>query len=305
MLYCILHPYSNFNLIASLLHKNSVLVSLKYLHLLKQITFFHKIISIKITLYRNKLSIYFGICQFNNRQIMIYFSIYKLLIDLGGYMKKELITAIITGVIGAVGGSAATYTITNNNSSINTNGSNNTIIINRDGKEIEITADDYEQLAKDNEQLEEDNKKLEESLKNNQEKSASADLENSNFIDTLYDGQSYKKSLSSNNDESLSIGGKTYTDSFEIFDDGFVLFNLEGKYSKVNMDIGRIDDSSVTDAEIKIYLDDKLSGSYKINAEKTLTNIDIDLAGANNMKIALESEAFVEYGFVNVTAEKN
>ena len=222
-------------------------------------------------------------------------------------MKKELITAIITGIIGAVGGSAASYTVTNHNTNnnVNTNTSNNTIIINRDGKEIEITADDYEQLEKDNEQLEQDNQKLEESLKNNQEKSDAADLENSDFIDSLYDGERYDKYLSSNNDESISIGGKTYNDSFEISNNGFALFNLDGNYSKVTMDVGRIDDSTVTDAEIKIYLDDKLSGSYKISAEKVLTNIDIDLAGANNMKIALEADSIVRYGFVNISAQKN
>ena len=79
---------------------------------------------------------------------------------------------------------------------------------------------------------------------------------------------------------------------------------MDGNYSKVTMDVGRIDDSTVTDAEIKIYLDDKLSGSYKISAEKVLTNIDIDLAGANNMKIALEADSIVRYGFVNISAQK-
>lgn len=82
-------------------------------------------------------------------------------------------------------------------------------------------------------------------------------------------------------------------------------FRIDGNYSKVTMDVGRIDDSTVTDAEIKIYLDDKLSGSYKISAEKVLTNIDIDLAGANNMKITLEADTFVRYGFVNISAQKN
>lgn len=69
------------------------------------------------------------------------------------------------------------------------------------------------------------------------------------------------------------------------------------------MDVGRIDNSSVTDAEIKIYLDDKLSGNYKISGEKVLT--DIDLAGASNMKITLEADTTVHYGFVNISAIKN
>ena len=212
-------------------------------------------------------------------------------------MKKEIITAIITGLIGAIGGSAATYTVTNSTINANSN-NNNTIIINKNGQEIEITADDYEQLEKDN-------KELEKNLKLNQEKSEAADIESSDFIDTLYDGERYDKYLSSNNDESISIGGKTYNDSFKISNNGFVLFNLDGNYTKVNMDIGRIDDSNVTNTAIKIYLDDKLSGSYRISGEKTLTNIDIDLAGANNMKITLESDVLVRYGFVNISATKN
>lgn len=181
-----------------------------------------------------------------------------------------------------------TYAVTNHNtnSNVNTNTSNNTIILNRNGKEIEITAND-------NEQLEQDNQKLEESLKNNQEKSDAADLENSGFIDSLYDGERYDKYLSSNNGESISIGGKTYNDSFEISNNGFTLFNLDGNYSKVTMDVGRIDDSIVTDAEIKIYLDDKLSGSYKISGEKVLTNIDIDLTDANSMRITLEVDTLL------------
>lgn len=222
-------------------------------------------------------------------------------------MEKELITAIITGIIGAVGRSTATYTVTNQNTNnnVNTNTSNNSIIINRDGEEIEVTANDYEQLEKDNKQLKQANQKLEESLKNNQEKSDTANLENSDFIDSLYAGERYDKYLSSNNDESISIGRKTYNDSFKVSNNGFALFNLNGNYSKVTMDVGRIDNSSVTDAEIKIYLDDKLSGNYKISGEKVLTNIDIDLAGASNMKITLEADTTVHYGFVNISAIKN
>ena len=51
-------------------------------------------------------------------------------------------------------------------------------------------------------------------------------------------------------------------------------------------------------------LDGKLSGNYSINAEQTLTHLDIDLAGTQDLKIAIQSEDYVKYGFVIIKAEK-
>ena len=220
-------------------------------------------------------------------------------------MKKEIITALITGVIGAVGGSAMTYTATTNNNNTNNNTNNSTIIINRDGEQIEVSADDYEKLEADNKKLQKENDSLEKSLKNNQAKSEQANLESTDFIDTLHDGEAHEVSLSANNDDSFMIGGKSYTDAFMLYGyNGFALFNLEENYSKVEFDVGRIDESDISNAEVKIYLDGKLSGNYSINAEQTLTHLDIDLAGTQDLKIAIQSEDYVKYGFVNIKAEK-
>lgn len=219
---------------------------------------------------------------------------------MGKEIKVALITGVFSVVAGAVGGSLITSTVIKSN---NTN--NNTIVITTDSGEKEIiTEQDYEQIKTDKEELEEENKKLQNSIASNQQASLETKEKNRNFFETLYDGEAYEKYDSSNNTGELKIGGKGYTDAVELWGhNSFVLFNLDGEYQTIQFDVGRVDDSNIVGATLRIYLNGSESGEYTIDAETPLTPIQIQVAGATTMKIELSGDGYKQYGLVNLEAE--
>lgn len=218
---------------------------------------------------------------------------------MGKEIKVALITGVFSVVAGAVSGSLITSTVIKSN---NTN--NNTIVITTDSGEKEIITElDYEQIKTDKEELEEENKKLQESIASNQQASLETEEKNRSFFETLYDGDYYEKYDSSNNTGELEIGGKGYTDAVELWGyTAFALFNLDGEYQTVQFDIGRVDDSDIVGATLRIYLNGSESGEYTIDAETPLTPIQIQVAGATTMKIELSGDGYKQYGLVNFEA---
>lgn len=222
-------------------------------------------------------------------------------------MNTTIKAALITGICGIVAGGVGGSLITNN-LNVNENVNNNTLVITTSsGEQEKVTVEDYTKIQKDNEELkenleslEENNKKLQESLAINNQKSEEIKSSNIKFLDLLYDGYQYKVYKTSDGGEGLKIGGKEYTDAFKVYGSHtFVLFNLDKKYNLTRFNVGRIDDSEICDANIKVYLDNNLSGEYAINAQTPLTPIEINLAGATTLKIELTADSYVEYGFMN------
>ncbi|OUN35676.1 hypothetical protein [Lachnoclostridium sp. An76] len=218
---------------------------------------------------------------------------------------KGMILCLFTkeenGIIaGMVGGAWITNTF-NTNYNTNNNTNNNTIVITGEsgGQEI-ITADDYEQIKKDNEELVEDNEKLQASLESNQQRSIKMETTKKDFFEAIYDGDGYEKYNSSNNTGELKIGGKGYTDAIQLWGwTPFILLNLDGEYQSVKFDAGRIDESSIIDGMLRVYLNDNESGEFTIDAETPLTPIEIQVAGATTMKIELVGDGYKKYGLVN------
>lgn len=133
----------------------------------------------------------------------------------------------------------------------------------------------------------------------------------SDVINILYDGVQYQKYSPKDNDV-FKVAGLEYNDGFLIGynnttfgkGDGYALFNLQGKFSEVNFDVGKIDEEKILDVTMKIYIDDELYEKYDLSSEIPYTHISIDLNGANNMKILLTRDenywGSVYYGFFNV-----
>nr|WP_302140948.1 NPCBM/NEW2 domain-containing protein [uncultured Schaedlerella sp.] len=225
-------------------------------------------------------------------------------------MNSKIAVAVITGVCGiiagAIGGAAVTNIVNTNNTIDN---SNTLIFTNSAGESKEVTAEDFAEIQKDNqdlkEELEESNKKLQETLASNMQKSEEIKLSNKNFIDLLYDGKEYKTYKSSDGSERIKIGGREYTDAFRLGggyskDSAFVLVNLERQYSLVNFEVGRVDDTTINNINLRIYLDNNLSAEYTIDAQTPLTPLEINLSGATTLKIEMVPEEYdTYYGFIN------
>lgn len=132
--------------------------------------------------------------------------------------------------------------------------------------------------------------------------------------DVLYDGNRYKKYLSSGG-ETFLIGGKEYREGVEVEaaegNEGYLLFNMSKKYSSITFDIGRLDDSVGHGGVIlEIYLDDEFVTKYDISGSIPITSMEIPVNYADSLKIVVtpgknwEYATHPEYGFVNVILHK-
>lgn len=102
---------------------------------------------------------------------------------------------------------------------------------------------------------------------------------------------------------SFTMSGDTYTHGFTVSDSAYALFNLNGNYDTLSVDIGHIDGSSMFDTTFEIYLDGELSQIIEMQAEDMVTHFDIPLHKALQLKIVRPtygvSYATGYYGFAN------
>ena len=101
--------------------------------------------------------------------------------------------------------------------------------------------------------------------------------------------QSYTKGLVVWDDESLFGGGN-----------GYALFDLQGKYSKLEFDVGRTNEYEKENVELKVYLDGECREIYQLDAETPPKHFEVTLNYANSMKLEISGGTRVKYGFVNM-----
>lgn len=123
----------------------------------------------------------------------------------------------------------------------------------------------------------------------------------------MYEGTCYAKYLPTDG-KSFSMGSSTYNKGFIIYDDhslfgegdGYALFDLQGKYSKITFDVGRTNEYEKQDVILKVYLNGEYVEEYPINAQSPPIQLEIGLNYANNMKLEITGGSRVKYGFANV-----
>ena len=124
--------------------------------------------------------------------------------------------------------------------------------------------------------------------------------------EVLYEGVCYGKILPSDGKD-FSMGSKTYNKGFIICDDhslfgegdGYALFDLQGKYSKMTFDVGRTNEYEKQDVVLKVYLNDEYVEEYPLNAQSPPVSLEIGLNYANDMKLEISGGSRVKYGFAN------
>lgn len=123
----------------------------------------------------------------------------------------------------------------------------------------------------------------------------------------LYDGTCYGTYLPSEG-KTFSMGSSTYNKGFVIYDDhslfgegdGYALFDLQGKYSKITFDVGRTNEYEKQDVLLKVYLNNEYVEEYSLDAESPPISLEINLNYANNLKLEITGGSRVKYGFANV-----
>lgn len=129
----------------------------------------------------------------------------------------------------------------------------------------------------------------------------------SEISDVLYNGQVYWKYISTGS-SSFTVAGKGYNVGFVIGcdhslfgeGDGYALFNLQGKYTEVEFDVGKTDDYEIQDVTLQVFLDGELSEQYELSGQATSRHITVPLNNANDVKFLLVGGSRVKYGFFNV-----
>ncbi len=131
--------------------------------------------------------------------------------------------------------------------------------------------------------------------------------------EVIYDGK-YLTIYKPSDGKTFSMGSDTFNKGFTIGSDnyslfgegnGYALFDLKGKYSKLNISVARVNrsDLGIEDATLKVYLNGEYDKEYVLSGQKPPTDISIDLNYADNLKLEVCGSKIV-YGFAEGTLEK-
>lgn len=102
------------------------------------------------------------------------------------------------------------------------------------------------------------------------------------------------------------MAGNSY-EGFVLDYESYVYFNLEGKYSFLELDLGHIDGTGMASATITFYLDGKATLIVEVKADELPKHIIVPLNGAAQLKISLNADFMLnhpKYGFSNLTLFK-
>lgn len=100
--------------------------------------------------------------------------------------------------------------------------------------------------------------------------------------------------------KSIKMGGMTYTNGFSLDsrNNGRIYFNLNGKYTSLEFDLGPYDNSNCHDAVFSIYLDGTITQTLEVKANDLPKHMTIQLNKALQLRIEADS-GNSWYGFVN------
>lgn len=242
-------------------------------------------------------------------------------------MKKDILK---TGMyIGATITLTASITIPVTYSVSNSINNNNTVSVTVDGSSYQVTSDTIIELATKNgelssrnAQLETENSDLKTQIENKDKEieeikveavesdytdntKENIDNKSSNFLETIYDGINFTTYGIDENVQSFKIGGKEYYSGVTLYggwdgeqNAGSILCNLGKKYSKLTFEVGRVDETSITEGKLVILGDQTVLKDYEINPEKSLEKMEVNIEGVQDLKIQIQS-GFSTYGIVN------
>lgn len=106
---------------------------------------------------------------------------------------------------------------------------------------------------------------------------------------------------------SFNMAGQKYTNGMKTVyyysgEHPYALFNLNGQYTTMSFVMGHVDDESMQDGRVLIYLDGKLADEYEILSENLPTKVTVSLNNALSMKIVVEGY-YGACGIAEITIE--
>lgn len=204
-------------------------------------------------------------------------------------MKKEIVTAVITGLIGLIGG----YAIHNEQ--------NLTVQINGQNVDISNVQEKVTALENENSEL----KSQIEDMQNGKDANAFTKPVSANSTDYLvyklepYGQKGYKKVT----DESMSIAGVNYNNGFELatsYSEGYCIFNLEGKYATLSGKIGCGDSNRTDKIPVEFWGDGALLDTIVLYKNDLAQDFSLNVSGISKFEISIPHEAYSVVDFADI-----
>lgn len=128
------------------------------------------------------------------------------------------------------------------------------------------------------------------------------------ITEILYSGVQYEKFDRTSN-EKFSVAGKEHSVGFYIQNDGgifnieepgYVLFNLEEKYSKMICNVGRMNSGAGVETLRITSSDGVVDMKYDVRSDASSQVLEIPLNYARDLKIGIDTASGVRYGFFDI-----
>lgn len=115
-----------------------------------------------------------------------------------------------------------------------------------------------------------------------------------------YQTSGYLRSIEKNG-KSIQMMGKTYTQGL-YYGNGTALYNLDGLYKSLEMDIGHEDEKSAYDAVLNFYVDGELVDTYTLTGDMQTEHIKVNLN--HGLQLKIEQKSGGDYGLCNIVFNK-
>lgn len=115
-------------------------------------------------------------------------------------------------------------------------------------------------------------------------------------LSSPYEKKGYTEKI---NGEYMIMGGEKYYDGFQLgesFTNTYAIFNLGGKFTKINGFIGHVDNSGESDKTVTIFGDGILIDTIEIDYQELPKEFEIDVSGVNQLKFE-RSDGSTQTGF--------
>ncbi len=116
----------------------------------------------------------------------------------------------------------------------------------------------------------------------------------------------YYEKYTTENGKSFNMGGNKFTNGFVLqYENSEAVFNLNGKYSAVSLDLGHIDGTDNNDAGVQVFIDDRLVEEYEVGYDDVPQKITIPVNNALKIKFSISRNNDYYFsgaiGFGNIT----
>lgn len=105
--------------------------------------------------------------------------------------------------------------------------------------------------------------------------------------------------------DTFVMAGKHYTNGLTFGSDfypPYALFNLDGKYSVMNLVVGHVDDTSMDDVMVTFIVDGDVAKEVKVSAKSLPQDISVPLNQGKQLKIMVDGNSLIgQTGLGNIT----